>query len=76
MEQKVLAIIAELLETPKELLHPDSSPETLARWDSTNHMRMIIGLEEAFGIVFEDDQIVELTTVQKVIDAVKLLSPA
>jgi acyl carrier protein len=33
-----------------------------AAWDSTNHLNVVLALEEAFNLEFEPDEIVKLTT--------------
>lgn len=32
-------------------------------WDSVHHISLMLALEEAFGITFDDDDIVEMTSV-------------
>lgn len=71
VEQRILAIIAENLETRPDALTPDSNPDSVEKWDSTNHMKMVIGLEGEFGIEFDEIEIIELLTVGQVIEAVR-----
>jgi acyl carrier protein len=40
----------------------DSSPETVASWDSLNHLMMAMAVEGEFGIAFTPDEIVEMRT--------------
>jgi len=70
VEDKIVAIIAENLEVSAGSIGRDSDPSTIENWDSTNHMKMIIGLEMAFDIEFNEFEIVELLSVGQVIDAV------
>lgn len=71
MDTKILSIIAETMGVPAENLTGDSSPDTVPTWDSTNHMRMVLALEEAFDIEFDEDQIIEMVTVEQILTATR-----
>ena len=42
----------------------------LQKWDSLGHFKLIMELEEAFGIAFDDEQVVQLASVQRIMQAV------
>lgn len=62
LEEQVKSILA------RELRLHDSVDMTMmkygatAAWDSTNHLNVVLALEEAFNLEFEPDEIVKLTT--------------
>lgn len=54
---------------------PDITERTEAAdvpgWDSQGHVRLILALEERFGVEFGDDQIVELVSVAAILQALQ-----
>ena len=73
---RVLQVVSDVLAVPVENLSGSSSPDTIASWDSLNHMNLVLALEEEFGIQFTDDQIMQLLTVEAMINAVAAMTPA
>lgn len=71
MEEQVKNILA------VELRLDDSADMTklkygaTAAWDSTNHLNVVLALEEAFNVEFEPDEIVRLTTVSKICSEIR-----
>ncbi len=37
-----------------------ASQENLDKWDSLNHLNLIVGLEDEFGVTFEPEEIAEM----------------
>src|SRR5262249_13842286 len=56
-------LVAEAMDVPALSLSDDSSPETIASWDSHAGMSLIVLLEETYGIAFEAEEIGQLTSV-------------
>ena len=54
-----------------EGIREDSSPDTIEAWDSLRHMNLVLALEEAFGIQFTEEEIVEMLNVQLIVDILK-----
>jgi len=71
MKQTVIKILSDLTGTPIQDITEDSSPETLKAWDSLCHLRLVLTIEEKFGITFTDDQIVSMSNVQEIIDTIQ-----
>lgn len=69
---KVRAIIAEQLRINKEKIAPDSTLEDLGA-DSLDRVKIIMELEEAFGIEIKDEEAEKLSTVDQVINYVQTL---
>lgn len=42
--------IAAILAIPPESLSEESSPDTVASWDSVNHLNLVMAFESEFGI--------------------------
>lgn len=64
MRQKVFEIVARIMGVPVEAVTSESSPETLANWDSLRHMKLILAIEESLDIQFNDEDIVSIKNVQ------------
>ena len=64
MRQKVFEIVARIMGVPVEAVTSESSPETLANWDSLRHMKLILAIEESLDIQFNDEDIVSIMNVQ------------
>ena len=64
MSKKVFEIVARIMGVPVEAVTSESSPETLANWDSLRHMKLILAIEESLDIQFNDEDIVSIKNVQ------------
>ena len=60
IEEKIRALMAIVFEIPGEEISSESSPETIESWDSLKHMNLVVALEEEFGIIFDDDEIIQM----------------
>jgi acyl carrier protein len=76
MEERIRAIMAEALRLPADRIGTDAAVGTVPNWDSTAHMRMMIALEDAFGIALDETRMVEMTSFAKILDTVRLLQAA
>jgi acyl carrier protein len=56
-------VFREVLEDDSLQLSPDDSEATLSGWDSFAQVKLIIGLEEEFGVKFSIDEVAETTKV-------------
>jgi acyl carrier protein len=67
MENRVRAIMAVVFSVPVDEIRDDAGPESLGRWDSLRHMKLIMALEEEFGLEFTDQQIVEMVSFRRIV---------
>jgi acyl carrier protein len=49
-------ILAEVLGLPRTTIRPDLSGETCATWDSMNHIRIALSLDERLGVRLSLDE--------------------
>jgi acyl carrier protein len=68
MKEKIIKIISQVMGVPIEMISGDSSPDTIEEWDSLKHMNLVLALEEEFGIQFTDEQIVEMLSVELIVE--------
>ena len=68
---KIVKELGELLKLDVSELSPTSGMDNLEVWDSLKHMNIIIAFEEEYKVVFEDDEISEITTVRMLYEVLK-----
>ncbi len=73
MDDEIRVIMAQALRLPVERIGPDAAIGTVPNWDSTAHMRMMIALEDAFGIDLDESRMVEMTSFAKIRSVVEEL---
>ena len=66
MDDKIRAIMAEVLRLPVDRIGADAAIGTVPNWDSTAHMRMMLALEDEFGIDLDETRMVEMTSFAKI----------
>jgi len=49
----------------------DTSSDDVAEWDSTNHVRLMVAIETAFGISFETSEITAPDNVGELLDLIQ-----
>ena len=75
MRYRALQIISQIMNVPIDLLDDDSSPETIANWDSLKHMNLILALEEKFAVAFSDEEIIGMLSVKSIVDTLSKKQP-
>ena len=70
MDDRIRTIMAEVLRLPVERIGADAAIGSVPNWDSTAHMRMMLALEDAFGIDLDEAHMVEMTSLAKIRAAV------
>ena len=61
--ERVQRILADLFNLPVTAIEPQSSPETIARWDSLQHLNLVLALEQEFNLRFAPEEIEQLLSV-------------
>ena len=59
-EKRVRSIISKLFRLPPEGIGSNTSVDTIEKWDSLNHIKLVLALEETFQIEFTEMEIVEM----------------
>ncbi len=73
MEDKVRAVLAKVFEIEEGQIGADFGAQSIEKWDSAGHMRLIMALEEAFDVMFDDDDVEALVSVAKITEKVAAL---
>jgi acyl carrier protein len=62
VREQLAEIFAAVLGCDPASLRDSDSNETVAGWDSVNHMQLLLTVEDAFGVQFAPEEFAELTT--------------
>ena len=73
MEERIRAVMAESLRLPAERIGADAAMGSVPNWDSTAHMRLMLAIEDEFGIALDATRMVEMTSLAKIRAAVEEL---
>lgn len=55
-------VVANVLKRPRDEINDDTSPKTVASWDSLRHIELVMTVEEAFGVVFPPAEAATMTS--------------
>ena len=64
--EQVRGIAADLFAMTATKLTPDSSPETVEAWDSTQHLSLVLALEERFGFQLSPEEVEQMHSLAEV----------
>ena len=62
MEMKLKKVMAEIFQISISQIDESTTMESIEEWDSLKHMQLVMAIEEKFGIVFETEEMVEITS--------------
>ncbi len=65
---RVANVFQEAFAVPAQSITTQTVPDDVPKWDSLGHMNMVSALEKEFGLGFEIDEIMEMASVQNVLD--------
>lgn len=69
MENRVLEIMRSVFQT--ESVDETCSQQNCEKWDSMNHLNLIVELEMEFGVSFEPEEIAQMRNFEEVMRIVK-----
>lgn len=70
IDNKVMRIFSIILNLPLNKLNLKSSPEDIPKWDSLNHIKVIMEIENAFRVEILPEEALEINTI---LDICKML---
>lgn len=73
MEEKVIGIIARILEVDIEDVEMDTAIGDLPEWDSLHHLQIIVELQNEFNIEYPKEDLAELEDVSDLVALTKEL---
>lgn len=60
--QRLAALFATILAVPESQVDATLSPQTCEKWDSLNHIHLVNGIEEEFGLQLEFEDQMRMTS--------------
>lgn len=66
VQAQVREVMAALFGLAPEQIGPGTALETVEAWDSLNHVNLMMGLEQAFGIRIDTDDALEMLNFDEV----------
>jgi acyl carrier protein len=64
---RVCRIVADVLGLAPGDVTPDSGPHTITKWDSINHLNVVLAIEREFGVSFMPDEVDHLDRVSAIV---------
>lgn len=68
MEERIKAIMADILMTDPSSIHEHSAMDGIERWDSLAQIDLVTALEEEFGVTFEAEEFETMTSYSDILD--------
>lgn len=63
IDTRIRKTMASVFGVAESAITDTSSPQTISSWDSLNHVHLVMALEGEFGVTFEADQALSLTSI-------------
>lgn len=73
IQSQVVKIISEVLNVPSEIITADLSIGDIPEWDSMGNLAVIARLESELGIDFPVEDLMDLTSVSRIVDRISQL---
>ena len=70
-EKKVKEIVAIVFNLDPSEIGTNISPNTVENWDSLNHMKLVVAIEEEFGIELTDKEIGDLKDFLSIVECIE-----
>jgi acyl carrier protein len=68
IEESIRSLASDVLGVPVAELTRDSSPETVATWDSVAHLSLVLAVEQELGIAVNVDELDQVTSIGALAD--------
>ncbi len=73
IEQRVKTLLAKVMRVDVATVTAGASTDSMATWDSLNHIKLVLALEEEFDLAFDESQIEKMTSVAKIVSVIAQL---
>jgi acyl carrier protein len=71
IETRVKQVAADVFNLPASRISRETSPQSVEKWDSVEHLSFVLALEAAFGVQLEPEDIEQIRSVGGAIDVVR-----
>ena len=73
LQTEIIEILGDIFELDRIQITSETSMQNMSRWDSLRQIIIISSLEEKYNIIFPDDVLFELTSVEAIVREVSKL---
>lgn len=71
IKTKLIGVLQEVFDDDNLVIEDTTTANDVEAWDSFNHVRMIVSVEEEFGVSFSAAAVAELQNVGELIDVIE-----
>jgi len=65
LRERVVQVVSRVFRLPAATVAAGISPDRIEGWDSEKHVELVVALEEQFGLLFEAEEVPELTSLEQ-----------
>jgi acyl carrier protein len=62
---RIITVVSHVFGLPREAVERGIGPEQVDGWDSEKHVQLVVALEDQFGVMFEAEEVPELTSLEQ-----------
>lgn len=70
MNSEIVRVVSRIFQVPEDQISPETSPHSVAAWDSLGHLELVDALERRFDRRFTIDEIEKMSTVGEIAEIV------
>lgn len=70
-KEKLIKVFAEALGAKEEVITDELQYNSIQEWDSVAHMSLIAGIEDAFDIMLDTDDIIDMSSPAKALEIIE-----
>jgi acyl carrier protein len=67
-KERLIGIFREALVLPTDADVPQLSYRAVVQWDSIGHMQLVAAIESAFDVMFETQQVIDMSSFSKALE--------
>lgn len=67
MKEEIKRIMSTVFEIKYEDIPEDGAMNQIVKWDSLNHLNLIVALEEKYAVSFEPDEISAMVNIDEIV---------
>jgi acyl carrier protein len=61
-EEALREVMSAVLNVPVSSIGPDASMDNIGEWDSLQHIKLVLAVEEEFGVSIPDEDVANVTS--------------
>jgi acyl carrier protein len=66
MNERLLRVVSDVLGLPRETVTAQTAMADVPAWDSMMHLNLCLAVESEFGVNFTPEEMVEMTSVERI----------